>query len=253
MARSRVLSGLRTAFALACAAALSGCVSMPVPPAVGLQRSLYPGLGELRGEQIAEALDRELPLEAPLSGGLAWLSEAPPGTRAVGTAPPLSEYHRTGVLEAALEALRHEPFRAVASLPTIPTVTDAAPGPGTLEALRSATANFQYEVALLLQTGTTDDSGVNPLALGYLGLVTIPLVPGNDVAVSSSAELCAVDVRTGIMLGCSRARASTRDRFVFPTGLEARREELAELTLREAVVEAATDLLAQVSLRLARP
>jgi hypothetical protein len=229
---------------------LAGCASMPAAPAMGLQRSLYPGLSDLSGDAIGEALDQKLALAAPVSGGLAWLSEAPPGAEY--GAIQLSEYHRTGVLEAGLKALRQQPFSGVVSLPTLPQVTDSAPSPRTLEALRSASAKFQQQVALLLQTGTSSDSGLNPLALGYLGLLTIPLLPGTDVAVASSAELCAVDVRSGIMLGCARGRATARDRFVAPISLDSRRQQLAEQTLRESVDTAARDLLSQVSLRLAQ-
>ncbi len=230
-------------------ALLTACMSVPVGPTLGLQRSLYPGIGDLRGDQINQAFDTTVTLRSPISGGLAWLSEGHQG--AAGSAPPLSEFHRTGVIEAALAALRKAPFASVASLPTVPEVTDKPPSSNTLEALRSASAHFQYDVALLLQTGTAEDRGPNPLALGYLGLVTIPLFPGTDLGVSSSAELCAVDVRTGIMLGCSRGRASAQDRFLFPLSVNTHREELVEETLRSSVTEAASGLLQQLSVRVA--
>ena len=81
---------------------LVGCMSMPAPPTVGLQRSLYPGLGDLKPEQIADAFSTTVVLTPPISAGLAWLSEAPPQGQYEASA--ISEYHRTGVLEAALEA-----------------------------------------------------------------------------------------------------------------------------------------------------
>ena len=231
-------------------ALLTGCMSVPMAPTFGLQRSLYPGLAHLRGDQINQAFDTTVTLQSPVSGGLAWLSEGPHVV--AGSVPPVSEYHRTGVIEAALAALRKAPFASVASLPTIPEVTDRPPSSNSLEALRSASARFQYDVALVLQTGVAEDRGPNPLALGYLGLVTIPLFPGTDLGVSSSAELCAVDVRTGIMLGCSRGRASAQDRFLFPLSVNTRRDELVEETLRSSVTAAATDLLQQVSVRVAK-
>ena len=227
---------------------LVGCMSMPAPPTVGLQRSLYPGLGDLKPEQIADAFSTTVVLTPPISAGLAWLSEAPPQGQYGASA--ISEYHRTGVLEAALAALRQPPFASVASLPTVPEVTNAAPGPGTLDALRSAAARFQYDVVFLLQTGVAEDRGLNILALGYLGLVTVPLIPGDDLGVASSAELCAIDVRTGVMLGCARGRGQSRDRFVFRRNTESSRQELAERTLRTSVQSAAADLLDQMSMRV---
>ena len=71
----------------------------------------------------------------------------------------ITEYSRTGVLEEAVASLRHEPLGTVAALPTIPNVSDEPPSHNTLVALRSASARFQYQVALLLQTGTAEDRG----------------------------------------------------------------------------------------------
>lgn len=231
------------------ALALFGCVSFPYAPSLGLQRSLYPGLGDLDPSQIESALSVKVDLEPPLSAGLAWLAEAQPG--ALGMQEPLSEYARTGVLEEAIAALRQEPFGTVTALPTIPKVSDAEPSESTIDALRSASARFQYDVALLLQSGTAEDRGFNPLALGYLGIVTAPLFPGTDIAAASSAELCAVDVRTGVMLGCARGRGEAMDRVLFLWQVDRARDRLAERTLRASVAAAAEDLRAQVSARLA--
>lgn len=196
-------------------------------------------------------MSQKLAIEPPITAGLVWLSEAAAGSPEASAAVPITEYARTGVLEEAVTALRQEPFGTVAALPTIPNVSDTAPSSRTLDALRSASARFQYDVALLLQTGTAEDAGFNPLALGYLGLVTAPLFPGSDIAASSSAELCAIDVRTGIMLGCSRGRAEGMDRLLFLWQRGRARERLVERTLRESVASAAKDLLSQVSARFA--
>ena len=243
MRRAAVL-GLCALFAL-------GCASYPGAPSLGLQRSLYPGLGDLDQQGIEAALTQELELEPPVSAGLVWLSEAAAGSPESRMTSPVTEYARTGVLEEAVTALRQAPFGTVAALPTIPNVSDSAPSSRTLDALRSASARFQYEVALLLQTGTAQDEGVNPFALGYVGLVTAPLFPGQDIAASSSAELCAIDVRTGIMLGCSRGRAEEMDHLLFLWQVDKARERLVESTLRASVAAAAKDLLAQVSGRFA--
>lgn len=233
-----------------CILATIGCASYPGAPSLGLQRSLYPGLGDLDQSGIESALSRKVELTPPISAGLVWLSEAVPGSPEAVAHSPITEYGRTGVLEEAVAALRQEPFGTVAALPTIPKVSDAPPSNHTLDALRSASARFQYEVALLLQTGTAEDRGFNLLALGYLGLVTAPLFPGTDIAASSSAELCAIDVRTGVMLGCARGRAEEMDRLLFLWQEERARERLVERTLRSSVAAAAKDLLSQVSGRL---
>jgi hypothetical protein len=228
-----------------------GCASYPGAPSLGLQRSLSPGLGDLDQSGIEAALAKKVEVTPPVSAGLVWLSEASAGSPEAVSYTPITEYARTGVLEEAMAALRQEPFGTVATLPTIPRVTDAPPSDRTIDALRSASARFQYDVALLLQTGTAEDTGLNPFALGYAGLVTILLFPGQDIAASSSAELCAIDVRTSVMLGCARGRAEQMDRFLFPWQQDRARERLVERTLRASVSTAAKDLLSQLSGRFA--
>lgn len=221
---------------------LSACMSMPRPPSLNLHRSLYPGLGELKPDEIASAFDLDVNLPSSMTGGLAWLSESPGADES--TAVVLSEYHRTGVVDEVLSRLRSEPFSTVANLPTLVS-SASSPGDDVLDSLRSAAARFQYDVAFLLQTGAAYDRGLNILALGYIGLVTIPFLPGEDLGVASSAELCAVDVRTGVMLGCARGRGRARQRFGFQRNAAATRQALAERGLRDAVRSAATDLLEQ--------
>ncbi len=235
--------------AVVSALSLAGCMSMPMPPSPNLHRSLYPGLGDLKPGEIGEAFDTDVQLTPPLSGGVAWLSESPGADESA--AVVLSEYHRTGVVDAALAALRDEPFSNVASLPTMVS-SGSAPSAGVLDSLRSAAARFQYDVAFLLQTGAAHDRGLNVLALGYLGLITIPFIPGDDIGVASSAELCAIDVRTGVMLGCARGRGEARKRFAFRRRAIEDRQVLAEEGLREAVETAASDLLVQLLARTRR-
>lgn len=228
---------------------LAGCATFPPAPSLGLQRSLFPGLDSLEESEIESALDLEVVLDAPISAGIVWLSEGHRGS-AESRREPLTEYSRTGVLQEALSSLRSAPFGVVAALPTIPELSNSGPSDRTLEMLRSASAKFQYDVALLLQTGTAEERGFNPFALGYLGLVTSPLFPGNDFAAASSVELCAVDVRTGVMLGCARGRAQEMDRVNFIWQQDQVRQELAEQTLRAALTAAVEDLRGQLSVRL---
>jgi hypothetical protein len=249
----------------ASAIASGGCAVLPGAPNLGLQRSLYPGLGDLDERGIASAMAIEVDLVPPVSGGLVWVNEGLDDSPEAARRDSITEYARTGVLDEALGALREEPFDAVAVLPTLPAVA-AAPvgysangesaaagtvGPETIDRLRSASAKFQYDVAILLQTGTAEDRGFNVAALGYLGLVTLPLFPGLDLAASSSAELCAVDVRTGVMLGCARGRSQEMDRFLFTWQRTKHRDRLVERTLRRAVESAAADLRLQLAMRMA--
>ena len=230
--------------------ALSGtaCMSVVRSPEIGLQRSLYPGLTDVKPEDIPAILEKRVNLKPPISVGIAWLRESPSGSHRWTT--PLSDFQRTGVLEAAIATLRKAPVSTVSALPTVPE-RDMMPGPAsTIDAVRAAAARFQYDVAILLQTGLAEDSGLNVLAVGYLGLVTAPLFPGTDFAVASSAEACAVDVRSGIMLGCSLGRSSKEERFVFPWSLSTRRENVREETIRDAVVAASRELLQKISERV---
>ena len=87
-------------------------------------------------------------------------------------------------------------------------------------------------------------------ALGFVGLVTAPLFPGVDLAASSSAELCAIDVRSGIMIACTRGRAEENRDYLFLFQESRAREELRETTVRTAAVAAAQDLVNAVARRL---
>ncbi len=239
---------LRNAALLFAAGLLPGCVGIPMFRDPGLQRALYPGLDDLTPQEIGAAFEKEVSIRPPFTAGVAWIGGAP--------SDPLSEYHRTGVLEAAVAALRQDPFRMVTSIPTIPVPGSVdprgneGPAPPTLDALRGACARFQLDVALLMQTGLARDSGYNVFAIGYLPLVTIPLFPGTDLAVSASVEICAIDVRSGVLLGCARGRCAKTKRFVFPSSEEEIKGRLSEDVLRVAVAAAAEDLRAQLTERL---
>jgi hypothetical protein len=233
--RTTVLAGV-----LLLLAASSGCMTRVSPPSLTLERTLLPGLGDLPPERIADAYAAEVRLRPPVSAGLAWLEAG------------LDEYHRTGVLEAALAELDQAPFSDVTSMPTA-SVRGDGDRVDTVDALRSAAARFQRDVALLLQTGVADGSGLNPLAATYVALVPVLFVPGNGVSLAASAELCALDGRSGVMLGCARGRAQRERRYVLSATVDRERRELEEQCLRDAVTAAAAELRRQVAARLARP
>ncbi len=227
---------------------LPGCVGIPMFLDPGLQRALYPGLDDLTPQEIEAAFEKEVSIRPPFTAGVAWIGEAPSDS--------LSEYHRTGVLEATVAALRQDPFRMVTSIPTIPVPRSAdrwgkeRSSPTPLDALRGACARFQHDVALLMQTGLARDSGYNLFAVGYLPILTTPLFPGTDLAVSASVEICAIDIRSGVLLGCARGRCAKTKRFVFPSSRAETEGRLSEDALRAAVAAAAEDLRVQLTERL---
>ena len=224
---------------------LAGCMSRAVSPKMGgLQRSLYPGLGTLDASEIPAAFKTRVDLHPPLTAGIVWLNDS----RSWG--PSLSEYARAGVLKVTAAALGKPPFATVSPLPTTVDLERGAEGAPSIDVIRGAAAKFQYDVAFILQTGIAEESGFNPLAIGYLGLVTAPLFPGTDVSAAAGAELCAVDVRSGVMLGCSVGRGYDEARFLFPWGLSGRKADLDENVVGEATSDAAQQLLTQIASRV---
>ncbi len=229
---------------------VTGCSARVMYPETGLQRVVLPGLGDLKDDEIRAQFEKNIEVRPPVSAGVAWLSEAPRGMRSSWTDTPVSEYQRTGILNSAIDVLRQPPFSGVSVLPTETSAVGSGESTDVVQALRSAAARFQEDVAILMQTGVTQDSGFNFAALGFVGLVTIPLFPGLDLATGASAEMCSVDVRTGVMLACARGRGQATRHFVFPTNAGQIAEEMKEETLTQAAVAAAQGLRAAVAARL---
>lgn len=239
-----VVRPLRTCAVVAALLALaSGCASRAASPSIGLQRSLYPGLGDLEASEIAAAFDTQVALEPPLSGGIVWLDER------ASFGPRLSEYSRAGILQGAVAALGQGPFDRISPLPTTTEFQRGSGGPPSIDAIRAAAARFQYDVAFILQTGLAQESGINPFAIGYLDLVTAPLFPGTDITVTAGAELCAVDVRSGVMLGCGIGRGYEEARYLFPLSASSRADEVREDMIERSVAQAAVEILEQISRR----
>jgi len=226
------------------------CAAKAPYPELGLQRAILPGLDTLKEDEIRAALEHPIEVEPPATAGVAWLNEAPGGWRGDWYETPLTEYQRTGVINATLAVLRQPPFSEVTSLPTVATGSRGGGEADLLMSLRSAAARFQDEIAILMQTGTAESRGFNVFALGFIGLVTAPLFPGVDLAVASSAELCAVDVRSGVMIACTRGRSEERRNYLFLFQESRVRDQLTENTVRAAAVAAAQDLVPAVARRL---
>ncbi len=227
-----------------------GCASKRRPFSVQYEQALHPSLSDMRPELIPAALDYRWRLTPPVSAGLAWFREAPVDSSGDWDHVPVSGYLRTGVLDAVLEALRDEPFMTVVPLPVVPLEEGTPLRWHTVDAVRALSARFQHDVALLLETGIVEEKRLNPFAIGYLGLITIPFFPGTDLGIRTSAEICAVEVRSGVMLACARGRAVAADRFLFPLQVGRRRHELTEEALRDSVQGAAWGLLPKLSMRV---
>jgi len=127
----------------------------------------------------------------------------------------VSSRWRTGSLNAAIAELRQPPFSSVSALPVVASEFGSRQPTDVVRQVRSAATRFREDVAILMQTGVAEGRGFNVFALGFIGLVTAPLFPGIDLATGASAELCAVDVRSGVMIACARGRGEASRRFLF--------------------------------------
>jgi hypothetical protein len=209
----------------------------------GLERTVLPGLGVLKSEDIKAVLATKIEVPSPAAAGLAWLSSE-----------PITPYHRTGVVQHAVSELSKEPFGRVHSLPTVDASFERMDrkqdGPNVVDALRSASAQFQSDVALLMRSGVGSDSGAGVLWIGYVPLITIPFMPGTAVEAAASVEIVAIDVRTGVLLGAAQGRGRKSDGYVRPRKVDEVREQLIEEALKEAVAEAASGIREQLQSRL---
>jgi len=217
-------------------ALMAGCMIPAAPPQIGVARSLDPEM-DLVG--FASPYDPELAIEPPLRAGLVWAEEGGGGDAA--------RKAQDRILAVALRRLRGSLFEEVAKL------DNAGLGePPSISSVRSVAARSELDTALLLSTSGLTRSGWNLLALGYIGVITAPLFPGSDVSAGATAELCAVDVRSGTVLGCGIGTAYTEDRYVFPLSVSDRRGELAESGVTRAVEGAAVRMIDRIERRLGR-
>ncbi len=218
-------------------ALMAGCMIPAAPPQIGVARSLDPEM-DLVG--FASPYAPELGIEPPLRAGLVWAEEGGGGGDAARKA-------QDRILAVALRRLRGSLFEEVAKL------DNAGLGePPSISSIRSVAARSGLDTALLLSTSGLTRSGWNLLALGYVGVVTAPLFPGSDVSAGATAELCAVDVRSGTVLGCGIGTAYTEDRYVFPLSVSDRRGELAESGVTRAVEGAVARMIDRIERRLGR-
>ena len=171
-----MISRLVGGFLAACS--LTACVAVPGYRDVGLQRTVLPGLGTTGEGGIEAAFARTVSWQPPAAAGLVWLAEEREPVADSQLAAAFTGYERTGLLNAAKTAFRGDVFRVVGELPMIELSDPRHAGhpahgeaPRVLDQVRAGCANFHF-----------------------------------DVAVATSAELLAIDVRTGIPLAFGRGR-----------------------------------------------
>src|SRR5215475_13388149 len=158
--------------------------------------TVFPGLERYDEQRMRSALETPLVLPPTLRAAVLWVDQT-----AGGSEPTLPESARTRVLDRLQHDLLAPPLVSISSLPT----TLAANGPAAidLDEVRSAAAHMQSDVAILIVTTSVNTADWNALALTYPALVTAMFVPGDDLRVDLSEQVCAIDVRTGLFIACA--------------------------------------------------
>jgi rhombotail lipoprotein len=221
------------------ALATSGCTSPRRFPAATLERTLVPDMGRLSEADIDRLFRVRVRLPRDARVAVAWLNER-------GSTETVPEAERTRLARRLAEALARAPFAQVSVIPTTTAPATASGGDLDLPALRSAAARFQADVLVLLSIQRNDYDDWNPLAVSYLAVLPLYVVPGNDLAVFASAEACALDVRSGLFLACAQGQGQARRRFVTHIGRERGLRALAREALETALGDVPADLLAGV-------
>ncbi|MDX2166942.1 MAG: hypothetical protein SF182_07765 [Deltaproteobacteria bacterium] len=139
--------------------------------------------------------------------------------------------------------LQRSPFLSVQILPESLAVSFTPSHGLSLSHMRSAAARLQDEVLVVISTDVDVDTGTNLLSATYFALVPMAFVPGSEVGAWASAEACAIDVRSGLFLGCASGHGQARDGFVIPLNSETARRDVA----REALGRAAAGLPDQIA------
>ena len=147
--------------------------------------------------------------------------------------------------------MRGEPFHTITLVPTVARSASRQGGSPTLLALRSASAHFQSDVVILTRVSVSQPGGMNFLALSYLALLPQLFVPGDELTSYAAAEMCAIHVRSGIILACSVGRSLARDGRVLPWRIDDLRRSHREATLEAALREAAATLRSELGARVA--
>ena len=238
----------RALIGVAAVVLLGGCMSPRYYPPASGERVLVPDMGTLSETEMENL--RKMPVAArePAAAGIAWIVDVSAG----GAAGDLPESERVALVASLATALGRAPFSSVEVLPTT-AAGSGSPGDGRdLRALRSAAARFQRDVLVVVSTHRNQYDDWNPLAVTYLALLPRWFVPGNSLAVYASAEVCAVDVGSGLFLACAQGQGKAERALVTAIGREQRLRELSAAALRDAFGAVPDVLLQGVQARLAR-
>jgi len=221
--------------ALALAALLCGCSTTAESPQLyGMrQRSVYPGLADLDERGIARMVNQRVRLPEHPSAAMIWLEEGPVRSR----------YERDALLPSLTASLEGAPLAWVQAVPSalVPATGDA--GVLDLRSVRSAAAHFQSDVVLLVQTAVSEQlvMGRNPIE-GLLYLLEFGFSPFRRVVATASAEVCALDVRSGVIVACGQGAGPNGGHIAFVLSQADAQQELTREALRGAVSTAGAQL-----------
>jgi hypothetical protein len=162
---------------------------------------------------------------------------------------PIAESDRTRLLETFSRGLDRPPFGSVTMIPNA-AVQSASKEQINLTDLRAAGARFQADLLVVLQSRTNEYADWNVAAITFLGVLPALFMPGYDLSAYSSAEACALHVRTGVFLGCAPGHGSARRAFVIGPRREAVFRQLAASALADALADIPEKLASVVGLRL---
>lgn len=163
---------------------------------------------------------------------------------------PLDGSVREQVLEELRARLDRPPIASVSIVPTITAGAFSTDGVPSLAELRTAAARQRADVLILATLAANDYRGVNPLAMTYFAILPMFVVPGSEVATYASAEACALDVRSGLILGCRSGRGEAGTGFVAMIGMESAAREASADAARQALEPLPTALRATIEAAL---
>ena len=227
-------------------AVLGGCMHPRYYPSTGGQRDLVPDMGSLSEAEMEKLRVAPVGAREPAAAGIAWILD-----RSGRHDDDLPASERVALVRRLATALERAPFSTVEVLPTTPGDGGTA-GDTDLAVLRSAAARFQQDVLIVVSTHRNRYDDWNPLAVTYLAILPMWLVPGNSLAVYASAEVCALDVRSGVFLACAQGQGRAERALVTSIGRERRMRELSTTALGEAFDALPETLRRSVQTRLAR-
>lgn len=211
------------------AVAVAGCTSTKSYPNSNLRYQIFPQAAAKSETELRRVMDRRVRLPSQVSVGIAWLNQRSADFDA------LPDGERGRLLKRFADGLREPPIADAVVLPTVANFAARGEGGDELDNLRSNAAHFQSDVLVILSTSTNEYVDWNAIALSYLAILPAYFFPGDDLFVYANAEACAVDVRTGIFLGCATGQSEQQLGFVTGIRRDVRMRELTVAALEDAL------------------